>query len=293
MKYKKIMVTGSNGFLGREVVKKLKEKNYKVIEFDISNGLDILDKKQLSKKLACVDAVIHLAGIIENTNPNLYDINVTGTKNLIECAIEEKVKKIVFLSSTAVYGFTKGQIDEETEINPENEYEKSKVEGEKLLFKNSKKIEFNIIRSAMIFGPNDYWRSMFKLLKKNFPLTSNGLNKFQIIYVLNLANLIIKILENGKNNEIYLASDKEKISLIDFCRIVKKKLTGKENVRTIPTFIALIIGKITGKKIINKENIRHISKERNYNTNKIKKIGYVQEYSQESAINETIKELNL
>jgi nucleoside-diphosphate-sugar epimerase len=285
----KILITGSNGFVGKKLIKELKK--YKIIEFDKNKNLDILNKKDIEKKMKDVNTVIHLAGIIDNQNKLLWDINVKGTENLIEIAKKNKVKKIIYLSSTGVYGFTKEKINEKTKPCPENEYEKSKLEGEKICLKS--KIPCTIIRSAMIFGPNKYWEKMIKLLKKDYPLPLDGKNTFQIIYVDNLTKLILKTVENKEKIGIYLASDKEKLTLIDFCNQVKKNLGQTNKTKTIPTFIALIVGKIINNNLITKENIRHLAKERNYDIKKLNELDYNQKYSLKESIKKTIKELNL
>ncbi len=286
----KILVTGAEGFVGKELVNELKKK-YVITKFDSKTGQNILDKKNLRTYLIGVDCVIHLAGIIDNSNEKLWQINVEGTKNIIEESLNAHVKKFIFLSSTGVYGFTKGIIDENSDLKPENDYEKSKFEGEQIILNKQEEIQVNIIRSAMIFGNNDYWKKMIKLLEKNIPLPCNGKNKFQIIYVKELVNAIITVLENGSPNEIYLVAGKEKPTLTEFCKKIKKNLEKNEKIIHLPSFVAIIIGKIFRIKIINRENIRHLSKERNYSIEKLNAIGYKQKYSIDEAIKMTVNEI--
>jgi nucleoside-diphosphate-sugar epimerase len=285
----KILVTGSEGMVGKILVNELKKKN-EVIEFDYKKGNNILDKKHLNNYLRKVDGVIHLAGIIDTANKDLWKINVEGTKNLLEESINARVKKFVFLSSTGVYGITKGLIDETSDTKPETIYDKSKLEAENILLNRQEETHINIIRSAMIFGNNDYWKKMIKMLEKNYPLPCNGKNSFQIIYVKELVNAIIKIFENGEPSEIYLISGKEKLKLKEFCQKIKNML-GKGKLICFPKIIGLILGKLFRIKLLNKNNLSHLTKERNYNLDKIKSIGFEHKYDIEKAIKQVIKEI--
>ncbi|HNV00945.1 MAG TPA: NAD(P)-dependent oxidoreductase [archaeon] len=289
----KILVTGSSGFLGKEVIKALKKKHI-VKKYDTTEGKNILDRGELFESLKGIDIVIHLAAIVENDNLNLWEVNVKGTKNLVEEAIKQKVKKIIYLSSTGVYGCPNGKINEKSKTNPENNYEKSKLEAENILLAQQEKICINIIRSAMIFGPNNYWQKMFLMLKKDFPLPLKGENTFQVTPINELINAIELLIKKGKCGEIYLIACEEKISLNKFCEISKKHLGMKNTkIKHIPTWLGEVFGKIIKSKTLTKENIRHLGKERNYNIKKIKKLGYKQKYKIEEQIKKVINELKL
>ncbi len=286
-----ILVTGANGFVGKELVSELKNRKHNVFEFDLANGKNILNRAQITDSLKKIDVVIHLAAIIENNNQKLWEVNVTGTKNLIEESVNARIKKFVFLSSTGVYGKQKGSISEDSEVIPENNYEKSKVEAENIVLQHQEEISVNIVRSAMILGANDYWKKMFKILKKGFPLPCSGKNSFQIIYVRELINAIITVMEKGEPGEIYLVAGKEQWTLREFCKKTKGIMELKERMFSIPEVIAIIIGKLIGNDLISSDNIRHLKKNRKYIIEKIGKIGFKHKYTIEEAITETLEEL--
>ena len=287
----KVLLTGSSGFAGKEVVKALKQHKHKVIEYDLDKGKNILNEEQLLEEMKNSDAVIHLAGIVENKNPKLWEINVEGTQKVAQAAKKAKIKKLIYISSTAVYGYTKGEINERSLVGPENKYEKSKAEGEKIVLGIMDVTKVCIVRSAMIFGANEYWKKMFKMLEKKYPLPCKGENTFQIIYVKELASAICTVLEKGENGEIYLAAGKEKETLNEFIKIGQGELGVKQEVTHIPTWSGVLLGKIFGIKMLTLENIRHLSKERNYGTGKIQEIGYKQKVSLKKAIKEVVKEI--
>jgi len=154
----------------------------------------------------------------------------------------------------------------------------------------SNEINIYIVRSAMVFGPNEYWKKMFKILEKKYPLPCKGKNKFQIIYVKELARAILVVLEKGKSGEVYLASGKEKPTLNEFIELVQIELGLDKGIKHIPTFVGILIGKLTKMTLLTRENIRHLSKDRNYDTRKIEKIGWKQKTSLKKAIKEVVKE---
>ena len=288
----RILVTGSEGFVGQFLISELKNEKHTIIEFDLANGQNILNEDHLDKAFKKIDIVIHLAAIIENKNPKLWEVNVNGTKKLIKKSIQHKVKRFILLSSTGVYGFTKGTIDEKTPTHPENQYEKSKVEAENIVLNHQEEIEVIVLRSAMIFGPNPYWAKMIKILKKGLPLPTNGKNTFQIVFVKELVAALILLTKKGYSGETYLLAGKEKPTLKGFCLDIKEQLGMKRKILTMSTFWAVLVGKLFRIKILTKENIRHLSKERRYDITKIQDLGYKQKYPLQEAIIETIEEIN-
>lgn len=147
----RILVTGSSGFLGSALIKKL---NGEVILYDRNNNSsETLDNKELLKlKLKGVGVVYHLAGISNPKSTDLYKINVDGTKNLLDAVKELKQNtKIIFSSTFGVYRIpSEGDIvDESYAVEPRNDYGKSKLEAEKLLLENSQNV---IFRLSNIYG---------------------------------------------------------------------------------------------------------------------------------------------
>jgi nucleoside-diphosphate-sugar epimerase len=287
----KILVTGSSGFLGRELVSELKKKKYFVIEYSESNGKNILNRKKLAINMKGVDVVVHLAAILDNDNSQIEKINIQGTKNVVEEAIKAKVKKFIFMSSTSVYGVSKKYLDEKSEVNPIDSYGRTKYEAEQIVLNHQEEINVNVIRSALLFGANNYWRGLFKLLKKNYPLPCSGKNIFQIIYVKELVRIIILVIKKGESGEIFLAAGKEKWTLKEFVKKIKKAIGKKERVWGIPSFLAIFFGKLMSNNLLTIQNIRHIKKDRNYDISKIEKLGYFPKTNLEEAIIETIEKL--
>jgi nucleoside-diphosphate-sugar epimerase len=285
----KILVTGSEGFVGKLLVSELKKQGHTIIGFDLANGDNILGKKQLTKKMKTVDVVFHLAAIIDNENKDLKKINVEGTRNVVSAAVESRVKKFVFLSSTGVYGFTKSKVDEKTKINPITNYEFSKVDAEDIVLQHQEEINVCVLRSSMILGNNSYWKKMFKMIESGWPLPMKGTNKFQVVYIKDLISALISVMKNGETGETYLVAGKDCLSLNEIYMLVRKIYGKSENVIHINSTLAILIGKLFRIKILSQDNIRHLSKERNYSLKKINELDWAPKYSIEDALKEIIQ----
>ncbi|MBT6690367.1 NAD(P)-dependent oxidoreductase [archaeon] len=103
----KIFVTGSRGYLGKSLVDKIGGDN-RIIEYDVTNGDDILDYERLSNSMKTCDIVVHAAAIPKPDNTKTFDDyfsnNCIGTLNVVNACVENRVKKLIYISSTAYYG---------------------------------------------------------------------------------------------------------------------------------------------------------------------------------------------
>ena len=107
----KILVTGSSGYFGGPLVSSLKEK-HEIVKYDIKEGKDVLDYSQLKDAMGGVEVVVHTVAIPKPDETKTFDdyiqLNCIGTMNSIKAAIENNVKKFIFISSTGYYGCERG-----------------------------------------------------------------------------------------------------------------------------------------------------------------------------------------
>lgn len=133
---KKILVTGHNGFVGRNLLKGLIYERAEVVTLTNENGerIDLRDWNSI-KKIKDLDMIYHLGAVnyipFSFENPReTYEINVLGTTNVLELARLNDVEKFIFTSSY-VYGNPEYlPIDEKHPLNPNNPYSRSKMMGE-------------------------------------------------------------------------------------------------------------------------------------------------------------------
>ena len=105
----KVLITGSEGFIGKHLFKYLKKKKIIVYPYDLYLSQDILDKKTLEKAIKKVDYIIHLAAVgdvyqAEKDPQNTLKVGIIGTQNLIDVANRYPIKKIIYASTWEVYG---------------------------------------------------------------------------------------------------------------------------------------------------------------------------------------------
>lgn len=107
----KILLTGHKGYLGSEFMKRYGNE-YEVVGYDIKDGDDLLDYKKLEQKMQGCEQVVHLAAIpgpaVGKTFEEYFNNNVRATFSVAKAAVANGLKRIVYASSTTIYGVEKG-----------------------------------------------------------------------------------------------------------------------------------------------------------------------------------------
>lgn len=297
----KVLVTGSSGLIGREVSRLLLEKKIEVIEFSTSNGKDISNPLQLQESMRGCAAVIHLAAIIDESQSKekIWKTNVDGTQHVLDAAVQERVQRILFTSSVGVYGETNGTKTEETPLNPQTPYEQSKAEAEKRVIANQELVPFTIVRPALVVGPNKYWKQIFKIVQKNFPLIGNGQNKWQTVYYKDVANAIVfLLLLDAAENETFIVAGNEKPTLKELLQTIRSQLGLANPGPTVPLWFGKILARFLGvilalqgkPNILSPRNIERMLHERDYDLTKIHAYGWKAKFSYQQSLKETLAE---
>lgn len=107
----KIFVTGHKGFLGSVFVTKY-ARDYDIVGYDHKDGDELLDYGGLEKKMAGCEQVVHLAAIPKPLEGKIFDdylaTNVQGTLNVVKAAEKNSLNRVIYASSTTIYGIEKG-----------------------------------------------------------------------------------------------------------------------------------------------------------------------------------------
>lgn len=221
---KSVLVTGGGGFLGVYLSRFLLDKGYKVVALDRSPSIapdiknkikfiqgDIRNKKKMLSTLRNVDYVVHAAAALPviHDRKEISKTNVDGTKNVLEGALKNRVKRVVFISSTEVYGVPKILPEkEDNPLDPIGPYGESKIEAEKLCFSYLRRgLSLNILRPKTFLGPGrlGVFTLWFEAIFNNKPvfILGNGNNLYQLLDVNDLCDAIAKSLETKKTGEIF------------------------------------------------------------------------------------------
>ncbi|MGB9895902.1 MAG: SDR family NAD(P)-dependent oxidoreductase [Thermoproteota archaeon] len=184
----KILITGGAGFIGHNLSIYLADKGYEVEVLDSLERssqraveilksknikitrMDVRDKK-LKDELGSFDAVVHCAAYVdveESTKRPLEYLNnnVLGTASVAEACVSSGVKRLVFISSAAVYGIPKKlPIREDHPLKPISPYGLSKLLGESIIEYYSSKLKTIVLRLFNVYGPG---QSSYAAVIKNF-----------------------------------------------------------------------------------------------------------------------------
>ncbi|QQR92738.1 MAG: NAD-dependent epimerase/dehydratase family protein [Candidatus Iainarchaeum archaeon] len=298
----RILLTGSTGFVGTHLLEALKRKKHTIVAFARGNGGNILDPASVAAGMKNIDIVIHAAAEIDETKSpeELFQTNVQGTKNLLAAAEKNKIQQFIFLSTVGVYGDTRSKLNEDSPVQPITPYEKSKSEAEKAVLEYQEVFPVTIIRPALVLGPNKYWKSIFHIIEKGFPLIGKGENAWQMIYIKDLVEFIAKCVGNeDAYGETFICAEKETHSLREVVDMIAEA-QGKKHIGSIPGFLGmglsylfLVQSKLTGKKnILIPAHVKRLSKHREYAIAKAMRLGWVPRYSTREAIEETQRALS-
>lgn len=226
----KLLVTGGSGFFGIHLIKALLNKDYAVRNLDIADideseieksvefiKSDIRDEGTVNRACSDIDIVFHNAAVLPVSRSKrriFWDINVDGTRTILESSLKNKVKRVVFISSSAPYGIPKEvPITETTEFNPLGDYGRSKVEAEKLCnLYREKGLDVVILRPRTIVGTGRL--GIFQILYswiadgKNIYIIGKGNNLFQLLDVSDLVQACLLTIEKHcKNRDFNLGTD--------------------------------------------------------------------------------------
>ena len=304
----KVFITGATGFIGTSLVNELVKRQYKVTCFvrktsniQSLNGLgvkfsygDILDEKSIEKAIGDNEVIIHLVGLqsfVEYSKKlydSLYKINVLGLKNLLDAVVvkkPKKLKKIVFLSSTAAVGLTNGEVDEKVRCKPVSPYQRTKYEGERLCLSYYQKygVPIVILRPSMIYGNKDdhsQIQGMVNTIRNGFfPIVGSGKNNVPMIYLSDAVDGIIKGALKGKPGEIYYMTNDKKTTMSELVGIIGSELGINVIKIRVPVFIAYILVAILGGlyKLVGKDftmsgrRVLSMSSDRTFDVSKARK----------------------
>ncbi len=274
----KIAVTGSNGLIGRELVKRLRQKKFEVIECTRRN-CDVRDKEKVKSALAKSDIVIHTAAVLEEDSPELFEVNVKGTENVLEACSEIGVQQFIFLSSVGVYGAAPGIKNENSPKNPVTGYEKSKAMAEEKVLGYQEVFPVTIFRPAIIVGRNKYWDGIIKLVKKNFPLIGNGKNHWQLVCQEDVIEAIVFAVNNEDcYGETFIIAEKNPMTLKELVEFIRKETGMKGKTRTIPYWIGMMLAHINNLihvvPLLTPAYLERMGRDRIYSIKKIESTGF-------------------
>ncbi len=273
---KTAFVTGGAGFLGINLIHRLLANNWHVVSMDLSSSnTTVLEESGVQCVVgditdpACCEnlipvnahAVFHVAG--NTSHWKLGDelqtrVNVDGTRNMVIASLKKNVKRFIYTSSIAAYGFQSNQITEDSVSTSENHwinYFRTKLLAEQEIHKGiSKGLDAVILNPSNIIGPYDFsgWSRLFHLINESrLPGVPPGRASF--CHARDVADAHISAFENGRCGHNYLLGGVD-ASFHELVREIGKLLMKKVPARPTPGFILKTIGRASyGLSIVSRK----------------------------------------
>ncbi len=252
-----LLLTGATGFLGQTILKTI--KNHTITTLGRTNANIIANLATQIPVLPKTDVVIHAAGKAHIVPKNqaqkqdFFDVNVTGTQNLLAALENNPPKAFVFISSVAVYGLNQGVlINENAPLNAQDPYGISKIQAEELITIWCKKnnVICTILRLPLLVGTNPPGNlgAMIKAIKKGYYFNiAGGLAQKSMVMASCVAKAIEKVAPIGG---IYNLTDGFNPNFKQLSTHIATQLN-KKKPANIPNWLATFlakVGDILGKK---------------------------------------------
>lgn len=240
----KILVTGGTGFTGSHLVRRLIAEGHQVTAVDNQKGLfwdelqslgaelrigSVTDRSLMHEVTRGCDVVFHLAAAFRKVNlpkSEYWNINVNGTRYLLEGAFRNNVTKFVYCSTCGVHGNVENPpAAEDAPIKPEDYYQYTKWEGERVAHEFIQQgMDVTIIRPAAIYGPGDPERFAMlfkKVASGKFYMFGKGETTYHPLYIDNLIDaFLLAAWTPQSKGQTYLIADERYYSLNDLVQAI-------------------------------------------------------------------------
>lgn len=269
----KITVIGGSGFVGTNLCKQLslKQQDFEIIDIKMSNQFpdkckigDVRDLDALRQTITG-NVIVNLAAVHRDDvrdKSEYQRTNVGGAENIASVCEEKGIEKIVFTSTVAVYGFAEPGTGEDGEINPFNEYGRTKFEAEEKLrnWQSKGQNSLLIIRPTVIFGEGNRG-NVFNLLNQiasgKFVMIGKGENKKSMAYIQNVVAFLETCISTEQKYGVFNYVDTPDMTMNELVRLVRAKLKGRNSVGLrLPYWLGMILGNmadlvsaLTGKNL--------------------------------------------
>jgi len=264
----KALITGATGFIGSRLTlhclnaghtvrvlgqarNEQEKENAKALE---TKGAEVYiasvaDRDRLAEALDGIEVVFHLAAAQHEANvpdQHFHDVNVEGTRNLLDGAVAAGVRRFVHGSSIGVYGGD-GTVRNDSPLEPDNIYGVTKLAGEEVVRSYDQKLEFVICRIGETYGPGDHRLiKLFKGLQEGrFPMIGRGDNLHHLIYIDDLIEgFLLAATREPAVGQTFVMAGERPTSTRDMVAIVSREL-GKSPPRIrIPMTPVMLVARL-------------------------------------------------
>ena len=263
----RVFVTGGLGFTGAALVGRLLREGHSVSVLDNQPGLlrdeletagaevvlgSILDRELVAKCSAGAEVVMHLAAAFrESGAPDAVyrEVNVEGTRIVVEEAKQAGARKLVYCSTQGVHGHIENPPgDEDSPIAPEDYYQETKYRGEQVVRKTADGVEYTILRPTAIYGPGDPGRFVMifrQAAKGRFLMFGGGSTFYHPVYIDNLVDAFMLTLPPGVGaGEHYIIADAEYLPIRELVEKTGEALRVPVRITSLPLAPLIVAGHV-------------------------------------------------
>lgn len=260
-----LVVTGGTGFVGSHLARRLAKQGHQVTTLDKNPGLfdaelralgaslvagSVTDANLVDRVVAGCEVVFHLAspfGDVQLPDEVYWDIEVNGTRNVLEAAERHGVKRVVHCSTQGVHGsLARTPGDENSPIAPRDYYCYTKVEGERVCKEFiARGLDVVVVRPTSVYGPGDVrgWLKLYRMVAGGwFPMVGDGETMNHPVFVENLVDLFeLAATVPEAKGRTYLAGDEHAVTLTELVRRVSNAVGAEVRILRWPWYgLALV-----------------------------------------------------
>jgi UDP-glucose 4-epimerase len=250
IKSRRIIVTGGAGFIGSHLIDRLREENEVLVYDNFSNPAikerrsdvtyfedNILDLAALVEKTKSADVILHYAAApsVKESSENplhSFEQNVQGTINVLEAARKNDIPRLVFASTSTVYGEAETPTPESASLKPISNYGASKVACEMYArsYSSLYGIQAIVLRYANIFGPRanrgvmyDFFHKL-KQTPKKLEILGNGKQKKSYLYIDDCIDATLASLRTKKQFDAFNIGSEEQVTVDRIAEVMSDEL---------------------------------------------------------------------
>jgi len=264
----RVLVTGGTGFTGSHLVKRLLSRGQEVVALDNQKGIaydelvgngakihigSVTDENLVAKCVSGCEIVYHLAAAFRKVNlPKrvYWDTNVTAMQRLLETCRDKGVRKVVYCSTQGVHGNVDDPPgDEDTPIEPEDYYQYTKYEGEKVAQTFiDEGMDITTLRPTAIYGPGDPGRflMLFRRVQRGmFPFFGPGAALYHPLYIDNFIDAFELAAEKSEaRGRVYLIADEHYYGIKEIVRKIARIMKVDLKIRHYPFMPLYVISAV-------------------------------------------------
>ena len=302
---KRVLVTGATGFVGGYLSRRLVSDGAHVVAFvrrssspkivdelksigvEIVYG-DVTDRTVVFNVVNRIECIFHIAALFRSAkhgDSTFYDVNVEGTRNVLDAAEHSRVKRVLHCSTVGVHShIPQPPAAEDEPYRPGDIYQLTKCEGEKLAHERfeSGRVEGTIVRPAMIWGQGD--TRTLKLYRgvaqRRFPIIGSGKTLTHWVDVDDLVDGFVLAAENEQaKGQTYIFAGERPVSIFELVTTISRVAGVKPLPLKIPALPVQLLGSLTEtickplgiEPILHRRRVDFFTKTRSFDTSKARR----------------------